>query len=201
MFNCLAILLALLLAAPTLSAQNTLWSHVPTAYHHPRTPRVQLTHTEFTAVRHLLRSPAYQYDWGCQDDQDADWVKDVFFSDIALAPGHRTILVEGGPACALGGTGGGGPMWLVELHGSSASVLASPKQNFDGWLFSIQPNPRGAYGDIVLGWHMSAFESDLSYFRFNGHSYNRIASATLKFSESGDGKGALIPNHPAPSTH
>lgn len=189
----LSILLALLLAASTLHAQTTLWNHVPNVYNPPKTPRAQLTQAELAAIRNLLRSPAQRDVWGCDDDQHADSVNGVFFSNIALATGHRTILVEG-PRC--GGTGGGGPMWIVELHGSSATVLASPKQGFNGWLYTIQPNPHSVYSDIVLGWHMSAFESNITYFRFNGHSYNRIASAILK--SDGGGNGTIVPNPPNP---
>ena len=48
---------------------------------------------------------------------------------------------------------------------------------------------------------MSAAETSLAYFRFNGHSYNSIGSAVLKYGEDGgDGKGTLIPNPPTPPT-
>jgi hypothetical protein len=198
MLSRLTVLFALFLTAPTLSAQTALWSRVSHSYKPPRMPRVELTREELTAVRNLLRSPGPKDVWGCDD---VDWINDASFSNIALATGHRTVLVDSGSSCAPRGTGGGGPMWIVELHGSRASVLASQKQNFSGWLFSIQPNPHSAYRDIVLGWHMSAYESDLTYFRFDDRSYRRIGSAVLKYDrDGGDGKGTLIPNPPAPST-
>jgi hypothetical protein len=199
----LSILFALLLAVSTLGAQTTLWKHVPSSYNPPKMPRAELTRTELTAVRKLLRSPAHRDVWLCGEEENADWVNGLFFSSITLAPGNKTILVEpgAGAECARGGQGSNGAMWILEFHGSKPTLLASPKQSFGGWLFSVQPNPHSAYSDIVLGWHMSAFESDLTYFRFNGHSYNSIGSATLKFGEGGgDGKGTLIPNRPASST-
>ena len=200
MLSRLSILLAPLLAASTLSAQTNLWSHVSRSYNPPPAPRAQLTQAELTAVRALLHSPAQRNVWECGDDPalDTDWVNDVLFSTISLAPGHKTILVEAGAGCARGGQGSNGAMWIIELHGSRPTLLASPEQNFGGWLFSVQPNPHSVYSDIVVGWHMSAFESDLTYFRFNGHSYNSIGSAVLN-TDGGDGKGTLTPNPPAQS--
>jgi hypothetical protein len=197
----LFILLALLLTVSTLGAQTTLWKHVPSSYNPPKTPRAELTRAELAAIRKLLRSPAQRDVWECGDDPNPDWVDGILIDVISLALGHKTFLVEAGPGCARGGQGSNGAMWLVELHGSKPTMLASPKQKFGGWLFSVQPNPQSVYSDIVLGWHMSAFESDLTYFRFNGHSYNPIGTAILKFDEGGgDGKGTLTPNHPSPST-
>jgi hypothetical protein len=196
----LAILLALLLASSTLYAQTTLWNNVPNIYKPPKTPAAQLTHAELAAIRNFLRSPAQRDVWLCGDEENADWVNDLFFSSISLAPGHKTILVEAGAGCARGGQGSNGAMWIVEFHGSKPTLLATPKQRFGGWLYSVQPNPHGLYSDIVLGWHMSAFESGLSYFRFNGQSYNSIGGAVLKYDENGeDGKGTIIPNAPPPS--
>jgi hypothetical protein len=194
----LAILLTLLLTAPTLTAQASPWSRVSPSYNPPKTPRAHLTQAELAAIRNVLRSPAQRDIWECGDDPNPDWINGIMIDVISLAPGHKTFLIQAGPGCARGGQGSNGAMWIVELHGSSASVLASPKHDFGGWLFSVQPNPHNVYSDIVLGWHMSAFESDLTYFRFNGHSYNRIGSAILK--GEGDGKGTLIPNHQSPST-
>jgi hypothetical protein len=199
----LSTLLALLLTVSTLGAQTTLWKHVTNVYNPPKTPRAELTRVELAAVRNLLRSPAHRDVWLCDEEENTDWVNGLFFSSIILAPGHKTILVEpgAGAECARGGQGSNGAMWIVEFHRSKPTLLASPKQSFGGWLYSVQPNPHSVYSDIVLGWHMSAFESDLTYFRFNGHSYNSIGSAILKFDEGGgDGKGTLTPKHPASST-
>ena len=45
--------------------------------------------------------------------------------------------------------------------------------------------------DLVLAWHMSAAESDLSYLRFNGTSYQRISAATQL--TDADGVQKIIP--------
>lgn len=188
----------LLLAASSLPAQTTLWSQVSGTYNPPKTPRVKLTRAETQSIRTLLRSPAQRDVWSCGDDPDPDWVKDVFFSTISLARGHKTILVEAGPGCARGGQGANGAMWIVEFHGSKPTLLATPGQNFNGWIYSVQHTSHSDYNDIVLGWHMSAFEAGLAYFRFDGHSYKSIANATLK--SDGDNNGTIIPA-PASASH
>jgi hypothetical protein len=192
------IVLMLLLMTSSLPAQTALWSHVSATYN-PKTSRVTLTRNQIQSIRTLLRAPAQEDMWGCGDDpEDRDWVNDVFFSRISLARGHETILVEAGPGCARGGQGSNGAMWIVEFHGSKPTPLATPGQNFNGSLYSVQPTSHRDYHDIVLSWHMSAAEAGLAYFRFNGRSYKSIASATLEFDD--EGKGTIIPG-PASLTH
>jgi hypothetical protein len=186
-------ILILFLAALSLHAQTTLWSQVDGTYNAPRTPPAKLTRAETQSISTLLRS-TQQDIWACGDD--TDWAK-VSFSNISLAPGHKTILIEAGPGPCRGGQGANGAMWIVEFHGSKATLLASPNQNFNGWLYSTQHTSHSNYDDIVLGWHMSAFEAGLSYFRFNGHSYKSIASATLK--SDGGGTGTIIPSPNSPT--
>jgi hypothetical protein len=184
----------LLLAASSLFAQTALWNNVSSTYTPPSTPPVKLTSAETQSILALLRSPTQKDIWACEDDPD--WVNNVSFSTISLAPGHKTNLIEAGPGCGRGGQGANGAMWVVELRGSKPALLATPGQNFNGWLYSVQPTSHNGYNDIVLGWHMSAFETALAYFRFNGRSYKSIASATLK--SDGDNNGTIIPND-APS--
>jgi hypothetical protein len=111
-------------------------------------------------------------------------VNNVFFSKISLAQGHKTILVEAGPGCARGGQGANGAIWLVEFHGSKPTLLATPAQKFNGWLYSIQHNSQSEFDDIILGWHMGAAETGLTYFRFDSHSYRAIATASLFYDQN-----------------
>jgi hypothetical protein len=179
----------ILLAASSLLAQTALWNQVRSTYNPPRTPPVKLTSAETQSILTLLRSPTQKDIWGCEDDPD--WVNNVGFSTISLAPGHKTILIEAGVGCGRGAQGANGAMWIVELRGSKPTLLATPGNNFNGWLYSVQHTSHNGYNDIVLGWHMSAFETDLSYFRFNGRSYKSIGNATLN-------NGTIVPNnHPA----
>jgi hypothetical protein len=184
-------ILILLLVASSLSAQMSLWNQVNTSYSPPEVSPVKLTRVETQSIHTLLRSPAQRDVWTCGDDPQSDLIKGLIFSTIQLASGRKTILIEAGPGCGRGGQGANGAMWIVEFHGSKTALLATPGQNFNGWLYSVQPSSHSGYNDIVLGWHMSAFESGRSYFRFNGRSYKPIASATLK--SDGDNKGTIIP--------
>jgi hypothetical protein len=190
-------IIILLLAASSLPAQTTLWSQVSGTYSPPKTPPAQLTRSETQSIRNLLSSPAQKNIWECGDNPDL--LNNVNFSSISLAPGHKTILVQAGPGCARGGQGANGAMWIVELHGTKSTLLATPGRNFSGWLYSSQHTSHSEYKDIVLGWHMSAFEANLAYFRFDGRFYKVIASATLK--SEGDGIGTILPNPLASLSH
>ena len=70
--------------------------------------------------------------------------------------------------------------------------MASPEDNFFGWLYSVQTSTSHGYRDIVLGWHMSAGEADLTYFQFDGKSYVAIGKAKDILDESG--KFKIIPD-------
>lgn len=76
-------------------------------------------------------------------------------------------------------------MWLIRFDAGKPTLLASPEVDFGGYLFSIQATKSHGYKDIVLGWHMNASYSDLTYFRFDGRTYRLIASATSEFDENG----------------
>jgi hypothetical protein len=65
------------------------------------------------------------------------------------------------------------------------------KATCDRRLYSIQQTSSRRYLDSVLGWHMSAAENDLSYFRFDGTCYQRIGTATHLTDEGGAEK--IIP--------
>jgi hypothetical protein len=101
------------------------------------------------------------------------------------------LLIEAGRGCARGGQGSNGAMWLIRFDGLKPTLLASPQEGFNGWLYSVEPKASNGYRDVVLGWHMSAFEADLSYFRFDGKSYRRISSATFRADD--DGTQKIIP--------
>jgi hypothetical protein len=77
-------------------------------------------------------------------------------------------------------------MWVVQLSNDKASVLASPDEGFNGWLYAVQPSSNKGYKDIVLGWHMSSREAGLSYFRFDGIRYNLLSGADMKWDDSGN---------------
>jgi hypothetical protein len=82
-------------------------------------------------------------------------------------------------------------MWVIRFDGNTPALLATPKE-FSGWLFSVGPSSSHGYPDIVLGWHMSAAEANLSYFRFDGKSYHSIGTATLQTDDQENQK--IVPN-------
>jgi hypothetical protein len=73
-------------------------------------------------------------------------------------------------------------------------LLAGPKQKFSGWLYSIQPTSSYGFRDLVLGWHMSAMDTDLS-FQFDGKSYRRIGTAKLTADADRNAKIVPDPKH------
>jgi len=81
----------------------------------------------------------------------------------------------------------GAPLWVIRFDGNSATLLATPK-DFSGWVFAVLPAMSHGYPVIVTGWHMSARETDLTYLRFDGKLYRRIAAATLATDDDGKGK-------------
>jgi hypothetical protein len=78
------------------------------------------------------------------------------FEEIPLAPQKHVLLIEEGGDCFHSGTSGAVPTWLIRLDGDKPALLASPEDDFNGWLYCIQPSTTDGYRDIVLGWHWSA---------------------------------------------
>ena len=79
-------------------------------------------------------------------------------------------------------------MWLVEFERGAPVILAGPSQAFEGFLFSIEPATSKGYRDVVAGWHISAWVTGLSYFRFDGTSYRLISRARVISDERGNHK-------------
>jgi hypothetical protein len=67
-----------------------------------------------------------------------------------------------------------------------------PDLGFNGWLYQIPPATSHGYRDIVLGWHMSSRESNLSYFRYDGRVYRKISAAEATYDE--DGQATIHPS-------
>jgi len=190
-------IIVLSLIAASLPAQTGLWSKVSNQYNFREKP-IDLRPAEVDAIKAILKSRSQRDPWqSCIDD--VTWVDAVSFSAATLSPTRKTVLIEAGAGCARGGQGANGAMWIVELNGLHARLLASPKEDFSGWPYAIQPSGEHGYRDIVVGWHMSAAEADLTYFRFDGRSYRKIGSASLV--DDGHGGSKIVPNDQSPATH
>ena len=83
-------------------------------------------------------------------------------------------------------------MWIVQLNRGAVTVLASPAQEFEGYLYSVQASTNKGYRDIVVGWHSSASEIDLAWFRFDGIQYRKLSQATARWDD--DGRETIVPN-------
>ena len=179
-----------------MSAQSDLWEHsrhagsfqVP-----PKDSSVTLPQSQRQSIARMLRARSDV--WGCAaDDPKGEWLKTLKYTIIPVSPTAKVFLVEAGPGCARGGQGTNGAMWVIRFDGREPIPLSGPEDEFQGFLYSIEPTARKGYRDIILGWHMSAMELELAYFRFDGKSYHRISSATL-FSDD-DGSSRIIPHRP-----
>ncbi|HME06910.1 MAG TPA: hypothetical protein VKG25_07665 [Bryobacteraceae bacterium] len=127
---------------------------------------------------------AASHGW-CAAFPSDEWLTNLSYSIVPVTSGREVWLVEAGEGCARGGQGSNGAMWLIRFDGGKPVLLASPEEDFGGYLYSIQDTRSHGYKDLVLGWHMSANEADLTYFRFDGRTYHLIATATCEFDESG----------------
>ena len=176
----------LLLVAPCY-AQSGLWTEVKGYKPTPLQPAMlSQAQRQLIAKSIAVHERTATQDWG-QDCTVSELSEGSKWELLPVSPLHKVLLVEAGP-CARGGQGSNGAMWIVRWDGATPVVLASPKQKFSGWIYSVQPSTRHGYRDIVLGWHMSAFEASLSYFRFDGSKYRCIGNATSATDESGIAK-------------
>lgn len=172
-----------------MEAQVSLWDSVRTSDIHFQ-PLKESNPSD--SQRRLIAGPlkarmAASHGW-CAAFPSDDWLANLSYRIIPVTAGREVWLVEAGVGCARGGQGSNGAMWLIRFDAGKPVLLASPEGDFGGFLYSIQETTSHDYKDLVLGWHMSAREADLTYFRFDGQSYCLIATATLKYDESGVGR-------------
>jgi hypothetical protein len=174
-------------------AQTNVWQHVrldaPTQLKRITVPKEQLA----VIVRAFIANNTLG-EWPCDlaRGAEADWTQSLIFEDLPVSSTQQVMLVEAGQGCARDGQGANGAMWVLRFEGSKPVLLATPKQRFNGWLYSIQPTASHGLHDLILGWHMSAMETGLGYFRFDGTSYRQIGAADQIADVNGNQK--IIPN-------
>jgi hypothetical protein len=170
--------------------QNDVWQNVQDYAPEPLkiyTP----TSAQLTRVRKVLSRRARLDSWPCAEGDDPGWTENLKFEQLPVSGTEEIVLVEAGVGCARGGQGSNGAMWIIRFQGEKFSLLATPQLKFNGWLYSVQQTTSHGFRDLVLGWHMSATESDLGYFRFDGTSYQQVGAATHLMDE--DGHERIIP--------
>jgi hypothetical protein len=183
-------LLTVFLSLLTLfSQQDDIWRNVSTE------PDVHLktvtpTPPQLLMIRKALKARE-ELDVEACGDEEPNWVEKVFLRELPISATEKALLVEAGEGCARGGQGSNGAMWVVRFEGDKLSFLATPEQKFEGWPYSIQPTTSHGLRDLVVGWHMSAAETNLSYFRFDGTSYHLVATAVRVYREEG---AKIVPN-------
>jgi hypothetical protein len=171
------LILAMVCLLAFFSPQNDLWQQVR-GYSPLLLKNYVLSETQLVGVKKALKARVDLDGWPCAEEDDPGWTENLKFEELPVSVKEKIVLVEAGLGCARGGQGSNGAMWIIRFQGDKFSFLATPQQQFNGWIYSIQPTTGHGFRDLVLAWHMSAAESDLSYFRFNGTSYRRISTAT-----------------------
>src|ERR1700730_14895781 len=170
--------LILLFVNPLFSfpAQADLWQKVG-SYNAMHLKNYAPSQAELVRVKKTIAARVGLDNWPCAED-DSEWTEKLKFEELHVSEAEKIVLVEAGPGCARGGQGSNGAMWIIRFQGDKFSFLATPQHTFNGWLYSIQQTTSHGFRDLVLGWHMGGGETGLSYFRFDGTSYQRIAAAT-----------------------
>jgi hypothetical protein len=133
---------------------------------------------QLVRVKRAIAGRAEVDNWNCADDDDPGWTENLKLEELPVSETEKIVLVEAGNGCARGGQGSNGAMWVIRFQGDKFSFLATPEQQFNGWLYSIQRTTSHGFRDLVLGWHMGGGETGLNYFRFDGTCYQRIGAAT-----------------------
>ena len=182
----LVLLLAAACCAPIVG-QEDLWRRVSQVWRDTaaQAREVTLPLSQQEAVAKLLKTKSLPRACDVADPK-GEWLKHLRYRAVPISPSGRMLLAEAGPGCARGGQGSNGTMWLIRFAGPAPILLAGLEQGFDGYLYSVEPDKSKQFRDVILGWHMSGSEAGLSYFRFDGTLYRRIARATLHYDEHGD---------------
>jgi hypothetical protein len=164
---------------PTLAAQTQpdVWKQVNPVYHGSRLSSATLSEAQQRAIALLILQCCGLPSYDLPESKPDRLLRCLIFENIPLTPKQQVVLIEEGGQCPHGGTGGGGDLWLVRFDGNIPTLLASPEDDFSGWLYSVQPTATHNYYDLVLGWHMGAGEAILTYFQFNGRSYVSVSRA------------------------
>jgi hypothetical protein len=183
------LILAVMYSLASFPAQTDLWKKVGDSDPKLRPKTYAPSQAELVRVKKALAARVRLDKWCGRDDRV--WTENLEFEELPVSVTEKIVLVEAGPGCARGGQGSNGAMWVIRFQGDKFSFLATPEQQFNGWLYSIPETTSHGFRDLVLGWHMSAFETDLSYFRFDGTCYQLIGAATHVTDENGAEK--IIP--------
>jgi hypothetical protein len=185
-----ALILVFVYSLLSFPAQTDLWEKIK-GYRPLHLKTYAGSQGQLVRVKKAIAARAEVDNWNCADDDDPGWTENLKLEELPVSVTEKIVLVEAGNGCARGGQGSNGAMWVIHFQGDKFSFLATPEQQFSGWLYSIQERTSHGFRDLVVGWHMSAFETNLSYFRFDGACYQLTGAATHVTDENGAEK--IIP--------
>jgi hypothetical protein len=154
-------------------------------------PRVApATRAEQAEVRKLILS---RKDSWCGPDESTEWVRELKFTPMPLAPGRRDFLVKPDAAnCNVSGQGANAAQWIAEIENGHARVLG----NFGGYFSHLEPATFHGLHDVVMAWHLGWQSYSLTYYRYNGTQYQAVATADVEGNENGDRKITPKKLHP-----
>jgi hypothetical protein len=178
-----ALLLLFILPSPVAQTRPDIWKQVDPYYDGPRLQSAALNKIKRQAVLQFVMKYYSSSSDSTPESKPDELLNNLTFEEIPLAPNQHVVLV----IAPHEGTGGGGEMWLVRFDGDKPALLASPENDFFGWIYSIQPSMSHGYHDLVLGWHMAVDNYNLTYFRFDGKTYAAIGRAN-------ESSGKITPN-------
>ena len=168
--------------------QADIWKHVPTEPD-AQPKRVTPNARQAAIIRKALKAREDLDVEGC-GSEEPNWAEKVLIRELPISETEKALLVEAGVGCARGGQGANGAMWVVRFEGNRLSFLATPEEKFEGWPYSIQPTTSHGLRDLVVGWHIGGAEIGLSYFRFDGTSYQQVGTAVLVYEDG----AKIVPN-------
>ncbi|HEX7157833.1 MAG TPA: hypothetical protein VF214_02370 [Edaphobacter sp.] len=130
--------------------------------------------------------------WECTGKEEVDeLLHGLKYEWVPLKTDAKTVMVTSGQGCARGGQGANGAMWLFDVSDKTPVYLGE----LGGWGPGILGTNSDGYHDVVTGWHMSAVETGLAYYRFDGKAYRHIDGADAISDDDGNWK--ITPSKPS----
>ncbi|HTH53129.1 MAG TPA: hypothetical protein VL495_04200 [Edaphobacter sp.] len=166
-------------------AQQNPWTQVTLDLLEKRLPPAHLTDSQKRNIEKQVSGIAQHDSWQCTSEEDlTELRKGLLYEEIPLKAAEKTVIVTSGVGCARGGQGANGAMWLFGVKANQIHYLGE----LSGWGPGVLSASHAGYRDLVTGWHMSAEETGLSYYRFNGKEYKRTDHADAVSSQDGSWK-------------
>lgn len=148
----------------------------------PKTKTAALDDSQISAIRKILmaRVKAQEDGWCSTEDGDS-WLDGLQFDDVPVNQRVRIVRATAGDGCARGAQGANGGMWLFQIRGQRVQFVGA----FGGWGLAVQRAEVGGFHDFVNAWHSGYLDTELSYYRFNGAVYKKIAEASAVPDQNG----------------